>query len=107
MKKLSVFIMAAALAGLFELAAAQGDQHSSSNKTANVNAAGVLVKNDTLPSKKKNKKTTDPMQNPTPAPAPSPNPPNPSPNPTPTPTQAPSPNPPTTTPAPTKMPPNY
>lgn len=129
MKKLSVFVMAAALAGLFELAAAQGDQNNSNNKAVFASADKVIAKNDTLPAKKKrNKKHTDTMQmpapTPTPAPtpapnptpAPSPNPPVPNPNPpVPSPTPTPSPNPPAptpptttpTTPTPSKTPPNH
>lgn len=107
MKKLSVFIMAAALAGLFELAAAQGDQNISNSKAVFVQADKVVTKSDTLPPKKKSKKHRDTVQtpaptpapNPNPTPAPSPNPPNPSPNPpVPSPTPTPSPNPPAPTP---------
>jgi|SRR5579863_2895578 len=121
MKKLSVFVMAAALAGLFELAAAQGDQNGSNSKALFAKADGIIAKNDTLPPKKKRtKKQTDTTQYPTPAPtpapnptpAPSPNPPNPnpnppvpSPNPTPTPTP-PAPTPPTM-PSPKTTPPNH
>jgi hypothetical protein len=94
MKKLSVFIMAAALAGLFELAAAQNDNSTATHKAVIGQGDRVIAKNDTLPPKKKskkNKKDTTVMPNPTPAP--SPNPPN-QPAPTPTPNPNPSPNPP-------------
>ena len=102
MKKLSVFVMAAALAGLFEFAAAQGDQNSSNSKAVFAQADKVVAKNDTLPPKKKSKKHRDTVQTPAPTPTPAPNPtPAPSPNP-------PAPTPPTTTPTtpnPTTKPP--
>jgi len=108
MKKLSVFILAGALAGLFELAAAQSDRTTGSHLTAIGKPVAVT---DTIPSKTKDKKKkTDPTNPPAPnpTPAPSPNPPNPNPNPpvpspTPTPTPTPAPNP---TPSPSPNPPN-
>ncbi|HVV54096.1 MAG TPA: hypothetical protein VHC47_02155 [Mucilaginibacter sp.] len=92
MKKLSLFMMAAALTGLFELAAAQ-------NSSTNVNhSAIVAAKNDTIPvdtlPSKKNKKNKKNLPNPNPEP--NPNPPMPNPNP------QPNPNPPNPNPNPTQ-----
>ena len=97
MKKLSVFIMAAALAGVFELAATKSDAITVNHKTAIGSANGIKAVTDTIPGKKKKKSPIEPapMPNPTPAPNPTPTP-NPNPNPpvNPTPT-SPSPNAPT------------
>lgn len=81
MKKLSAFIMAAALTGVFELAAAKSENHTVNHKA--VLATGqIIMAQDTIPSKKKKKKDT---VYPNPAPTPSPNPPTPNPSPTPAP----------------------
>ncbi len=76
MKKLSAFIMAATLAGVFELAAAKSNHHIVSQNGVLITGKNITAQQDTT-KKKKDKKTTP---NPNPTPTPSPNPPNPSPN---------------------------
>ena len=102
MRKLSAFIMATALAGVFEFANANTDNSVKDSGVVRITAA----QNDTIPKKKKNKKR-DTAPNPTPVPSPNPpnpnpNPPipspNPNPNPTPTPNPSPNPNNPPTNP---------
>ena len=89
MKKLSAFIMAATLTGVFELAAAKSDQDMVTGKRVFGSTAKNIATTDTIPKK-----------SPNPTPVPSPNPPNP--NPAPTPPTSPSPTSPTSPTTPPK-----
>ncbi len=97
MKKLSAFIIAASVAGLFEFTIAKGDQPVANKNKAIIGLDKTVSLRDTIPSKKtkKIKKTIDTVSKPNPSPTPplpNPNPPVPTPSPAPTP--SPNPNPP-------------